>query len=242
MRDDAAAGRAVAALAAAGFDAAPFPVLREGPAPDPAALAAAAIALDRYHWVVCASARAVRALRVARGGAWPPAVRTAAVGPATAAALLDAGAVSVPVVAATPGAEALWTVLMGQDRWPGRRVLLPTVAGGLRILRDRMEAAGAAVDEVEAYSMTPYPPDELRARWLALGPEAAVFASPSAVRLAAQALGRPALAGLRVVVAIGPTTASALADLGVSHSVPPGTAAQDVASHLAGLRAASPPS
>lgn len=238
-RAEGSEGRLRTALLERGFDPVSCVVMKEGAPTDPNALVDAAVNLARYRWVVCASARAVRALRRARGAEWPKGLRTAAVGPRTAEALLEAGADPAPVVAGNEGADELWRVLRERDDWTGRRVLVPTVRGGLRILAVRLREAGAHVDEVEAYRMTPRSEDLVRADWAAARPDAVVIASPSAAAALAKAVGAAALAGARAVVAIGPTTSSALTALGIAHTISPRTDAGEVARHLTAIRAAS---
>src|SRR5262245_22665854 len=98
-RDEPADGPLSRALAAAGLVPRPCPVLIAAPAADPQALARAAATLEQYAWVIVASTRSVRALTAARTAAWPPGVRTAAVGRQTARALTEAGATPSPLVA-----------------------------------------------------------------------------------------------------------------------------------------------
>ena len=156
------------------------------------------------------------ALRRSRAAAWPRGLRTAAVGGATARALVEAGAEPPPLVADEGGADALWPVLRDADRWPGRQVLVPTTPGGRRVLMDRLRDAGAVVDEVEAYRMCRRSPDALVGAWHEAAPNAAVIASPAAAETLVDAIGAPALRQLRAVVAIGRTTADALSH----HEVP----------------------
>jgi uroporphyrinogen-III synthase len=195
-------------------------VLVEQPPADPAPLDAAARDLEAYDWVVVASARAVRAITRARGAAWPPEIRTAAVGRATADALVEAGVTRPTLVAPTPGAEALVTLLSDVD-WVDRRVLVPTTPGGGRLLADHLRAAWALVDEVEAYVMAPREPHAIAADWTAARPDAAVLASARTAEILADAVGADALRALHAVVAIGQTTAAALERLGVPWIVAP---------------------
>src|SRR2546428_527295 len=75
-------------------------------------------------------ARAVSALMAARANRPIPAgVRTAAVGPSTAAALEAHGA-TAPLTAPAAGAIALIEALRSADSWPGRRALLPRAENG----------------------------------------------------------------------------------------------------------------
>jgi len=175
--DEGAEGAWGTELGARGFVPVACVILREAPPADPAALDAAARALDEYDWIACASARAVRALRRAREGPWPPGVRCAAVGPATARALAEAGADAARVVVGSEGAEALWGVLERLDQWRGRRVLVPTVPGGLRTLAIHLVAAGGRVDEVEAYRMAPRDAAAIAEDWRAARPDALVVGS-----------------------------------------------------------------
>ncbi len=107
-RDEAPDGPLSEALRHHGFEPFPCPAIADAPPPDPAPLRKAARALDDYHWLVVASARAVRALVEARDGRDLPAgLRTAAVGAKTAAALVDCGArnpLTAPVAGAAAGA------------------------------------------------------------------------------------------------------------------------------------------
>ena len=214
-RDEAADGPLASALAAAQFVPVACPVLVEGPPADPAALARAGQALHAYDWIVCASARSVAALIAARRGPWPAGVRTAAVGPRTAAALVAAGAAAAPLTGEGDGAEALWARLRAADTWPGRRVLLATTPGGRRSLADSLVAAGAVVDEVEAYRMAARPARAIVEAWAAAAPDAAVVASARVAGALVEALGAAPLRTLAAVVAIGHTTAAALADAAV---------------------------
>ncbi len=203
------------ALSALGFVPLLCPCTVEEPPADEAALRAAAAKLETYDWVVCASARAVNALTTARQAPWPLGLRTAAVGHRTAAALVRAGADPPPVVAPGSGAEALWATLQNLDTWSDRRVLLPAVAAGRQDLVDGLRRAGADVHLVEAYRMVPRAPDAVKAEWLRLAPDAAVFGSPSAVETLLRAVGPDALRRLRAIVAVGPTTAAAIAAHGL---------------------------
>jgi len=213
-RDEDERGALASALAAEGFMPVRCTVMEESPPANPAALAAVAADLDAFDWIICSSVRAVSALAGARTTAWPRGVRTAAVGARTAAALVSVGADPEPFVGQADGADALWSDLAKME-WTGRRVLVPTVPGGRRVIGDALRHAGALVTEVEAYRMVPRTADRIRADWNAANPDAAVFGSPSAVNLLVAALGADALAALTARVAIGSTTAAALAAAGV---------------------------
>jgi uroporphyrinogen-III synthase len=218
-RDDIQDRSVADSLDAAGFIAVSCPVLVEGPAPDVDRLASAAANLDDYDWVICSSVRSVRALTLARGAAWPAAPRTAAVGAVTAAAMREAGAAE-PIVADTFNARALWETLRSLDAWPGRRVLVTTVAGGRRDLIDALRIAGALVEEVEAYTMVPRSREAIREEWNLARPDAVILGSASTASHLIDAIGLSALSRLRAVVPIGPTTAAALASMGIDAEPP----------------------
>lgn len=219
-RDEPADGTLHGALRGLGVEPVTCVVLEEHPPPDAAALKAAADSLDQFDWVICSSVRAVNAIAAARSRPWPAGVHTAAVGARTANALVNAGAVPMPIVGAGDGADALWAILSTR-RWQGARVLLPGDPGGRPELGRSLREAGAVVEEVEAYRMVPRPDDRIRADWAASRPDAAVIASPKVAARLAGALGVDALNALTAIVAIGPATSAALTAAGVRHDVSP---------------------
>jgi len=213
----------------------PCPVLIDVPLADSGSLSRAAADLAAFDWVVCASARAVQALGQARTAPWPAGVRSAAVGQATARALDALGATPPTVVGPEAGADALWDTLRSLDTWTGRRVLVLTTPGGRATLADGLRAAGAAVEAVEAYAMAPRAAADIRQDWARAGADAVVLTSPRAVATLVAAIGREEVAGLRAVVAIGPTTARALAEQGIARVVSDGAAFESAAATLASL-------
>lgn len=236
-RDEPVDGPLAAALRAQAFLPVLCPVLTLAPPADPGPLAEAARDLEGYDWIVCASARAVVALSSLRQGPWPSTLQAAAVGATTAQALRDAGVAS-PVTADEGGAEPLWAALAGIASWPGTRVLVPTTPGGRTVLAEQLRAAGARVDDVEAYRMVPRDPGAIARDWTAAAPEAVVIASPRVARCLAGAVGAGALARLHAVVAIGATTAAALHDLAVPCVTASATSFASAAATLAARRAA----
>jgi len=233
-RDEDPSGPLSTALRGEGFDPHLCPVSIERPPADAAALLDAAARLEQFDWVICASARAVRALMASRHEAWPARVRAAAVGMRTAAALTDAGAAQV-FVAREAGAEALWGALASADRWTDRRVLVPGVTGGRPELIDGLTTAGARVTAVEAYVMEPRATAAIAATWEAIAPESVIIASPSVGVRLAEAVGAAALQDLRAVVAMGTTTAQALRALDVPATVPASADFPAIARHLGRL-------
>lgn len=236
-RDEPDTGPLHVALRRLGFVPASCVVLEESPPADPDRLRRVSATLDQYSWVIFASARAVRALQRARAAPWPRGLRTAAVGEATAEALAQAGAHPPPMVASEPGAQALCARLLTLEAWAGRRVLVPGVEGGRRDIIDGLTRAGAVVDEIEAYRMQARSGRDIQEAWSRAEPDAAVIVSPSVGDTLVKAVGIPALSGLRAIVAMGATTADALARHGLRAATPLAGRFESVASRLADLRA-----
>lgn len=216
-----------ARLAELGARVRDLPAIVFGPPEDPAPLDAALRALDRFDWVVFASATALeRTLaRLAALGLDAAALarpRLAAVGPTTAGRL--ARAVRPPDLVPEQATGAGLAAALGPGA-RGRPVLLPRAAEGRPELLDGLRAAGVHVTAVEAYRTHPAPPELLAplGEWVAAGEvDAVAFASPSAVRAVQRALGARAAALAQVLLAaIGPTTADALRGAGLPVGVVP---------------------
>lgn len=238
-REEGADGPLSRALENEGFVPVVCPLMTEQPPGDMAAVERMATELEQYDWVMCSSARSVRALVRARSGKpWPKGLKSAAVGEQTAESLLAMGADPKPVVARTAGAESLWIELKDRDAWLGKRVLIPTVRGGRPDLIRSLVAAGARVDDVEAYRMLPLPRHEVAERFALAEPDAVVLASPSVAHALFEAIGLAPFGMLRAVVAIGDTTAEALRAHGIEPIVPNRTGLVHVAKELSRLREA----
>lgn len=231
-RDEGPDGELARALRARGLDPVSCPAVTTAPSPEQARLEDSARHVERYDWLVVASARAVVALIDARNGApLPAALRTAAVGQRTAAVLVENGA-HAPLTAARAGATALLDVLAAAGPWTGRRCLLPRALDGGRALADALRRLGADVDEVAAYRTVERPAAEIATAWRLARPEAAVVASPSVANALVHAVGVPELQRLVVLVAIGETTLAALAALGLTAVMSPRADFESVAETL----------
>lgn len=192
-----------------------FPAITIGPPADTADVDRALRDLRPWAWVVFASANAVEwtLAHMARLGipaAALAAPRLAAVGPATAEALRRA--VRKPdLVPADARGEALAAALAPEVK--GLRVLVPRAEEGRPELTEGLLDAGAEVLAPVAYRTLPAVPSALAplGDLLEKGQvDAVVFASPSAVRSVAEALGaRAHLVTRSAVAVIGPTTAEA---------------------------------
>jgi len=193
------------ALAALGADVSVVPLVEIAPPADRGPLDRALARIADYDWLVFTSANAVQALgdRLRAAGR----ARTAAVGPATAAALQAHGLEPQFV----PERHAAEEVAAGLEPVNGLRVFLPQADLAGTGLAEELRRRGGRVDAVTAYrtvQATPPPSEvaELRSA------DAIVLASASAARsLAAQ--GGP---GGALVVCIGPGTAAVAREVGFS--------------------------
>ncbi|MFZ9889241.1 MAG: uroporphyrinogen-III synthase, partial [Myxococcota bacterium] len=153
-----------------------------------------------------------------------PQALVAAVGPATAEALVNCG-VHVDVIG-TAGGEVLADALHAALPLGGRRVLLPRAEGGREEFQQRAEALGAEVVVVDAYRAVPREGlhDAVKATLAAIetAPRPVVLmTSPRRVELFTQGLedaDRLTLARARLI-AIGPTTKAALDAAGLAPSM-----------------------
>ncbi|MEK7382535.1 MAG: uroporphyrinogen-III synthase [Elusimicrobiota bacterium] len=183
------------------------------------ALDAALRGLCRYDAVVFASANAVdafftRARTLLRKRPMAPPL-VAAVGPATEKALNGYGW-RPSVVPEDARAEGLAAALRLRK---GSRVLIPRAERGREALPRILRQAGARVTLATAYrTLSDHGGRRILRNALAGGAHAVLFASPSAVKSAANALGRARMKTVFLkiaAVAIGPTTTAALKACGV---------------------------
>ncbi len=170
----------------------------------------AAIDPSGYDWIVFTSRRAV--------GYWDfpfgPGPRIACVGPGTAAAVEARGGV-VSLVPAEHHARALARALAAGGGMAGARILFPCSQIARRDLEEILGEAGARVTRLPLYRLEPaeeLPPG------ITEGVDVMVFLAPSAVDAFARLGGDLAAAP---VLAIGETTARALADRGIRAAVAP---------------------
>lgn len=198
-----------AALLAAGATPLAFPTLTTAPPESWAAVDAALARVHTYDLLVFTSQTTVRFL-LARmeGQRFPPDLRAmiAAVGPATTRAIEMAGGV-VALQPRDSRQEGLLEAL--RPVAAGKRVFLPMAAGGRTLLAQTLRTWGCEVEVVTVYRTLP------KTELGAPPPfDAAIFASPSALRAYLAAAGAASLAGKTVAV-IGPTTAGEAAANGI---------------------------
>lgn len=159
-------------------------------------------------WLVFSSEVAVGLVLDAVGRRAMAGISTAVVGPVTAAALGTRG-VSADLVAPGQVAESLAAELVGRGV-AGSSVLVIGAAGGRPVVAERLAAAGATVETLEAYrSVSPAGAAErLREELGGTLPDAITFTSGSTVRHCAAALGASSPPSVPALC-IGPVTAAA---------------------------------
>ena len=182
---------------------------------EPIEVEAEQLRLDGYDWLVLTSANGVDRLfqlgSLSERGL-PPQIEVAAIGPQTAARLLEHGVRSAIVperYVAEELAEAIARVIE-----PGARVLLARAEGAREVLPQRLRADGAQVDVVDIYRARP--PAGLRQRLAERLPgiDMVTFTSSSTVRHFVEALDGGLSSSIRVAC-IGPITAQTASDLGL---------------------------
>ena len=183
--------------------------------------------INHFDWLILTSAQAVRAIAerafavqgilVRPGGG----LRVACVGPVTAEAARNAN-LPLEYVASTHSGVALADEL--GSRLQGTRILLPRSDRANPDLPVALKRHGAQVTEVIAYrTLRPTAVDEKNLHQITDGEvEAVLFFSPSAVHHFAELAGGEQLRGLQdklAITAVGPVTANALREAGVSRAV-----------------------
>ena len=223
------AGEFSALLTALGADVLEFPLIRIEPPVDPAPLREAVASLGSFEWVVFTSVNGVEGFvsEMDRRGVPRSALssrRIAAIGPATAEALVERG-LHADVVPPEFRAESLGESLTVAGV-SGTSVLLARAQETRDALDRSLAAAGALVTAVAVYRTVaeetagPAMIAELSTRPIA----AITFASPSTVKAFCQAVrtagGDPvALASTTRVAVIGPVTASAAREAGLAVTI-----------------------
>ena len=213
------AGTITQRLAAAGADVIEMPASRIESL-DPAPLRRALARLGDYAFVIFTSQNGVRIFwdelrALGRDARALAGARIAAVGPATADALLECG-LAVDVAPERFVAEALLDELRGIGELPGARVLYAAAAGARETLEQGLRELGAAVDRVELYRSAPDGAGaaELRDRLLDGGADLVTFTSASSVTNFVVAVGLDA-ASRAPAASIGPITTRAAREAGL---------------------------
>ncbi|HUQ20397.1 MAG TPA: uroporphyrinogen-III synthase, partial [Gemmatimonadaceae bacterium] len=173
-----------------------------------------------YEWLFFTSQNAVSIfwehfLGAGRDARSLAGVRVAAVGPATAGALLERGIV-VDVMPERFVAEALLEKMSLRDDVNGASVLYVTAEGAREILPDGLTGLGANVDRIEAYKSISDGADGNRlSRTIETGTiDLVTFTSASAVRSYVETIGED-LSRRVAAGSIGPGTSAAIAEAGI---------------------------
>jgi len=204
-----------------------LPLVAFGEPEDFAPLDAAIADIERFDWMILTSAQAVRSLVKRCGDLKREIIRAesklkiACVGPVTAEAARQAG-FSVEYVAEAHRGAGLAEEL--GSKLAGAKVLLPRSDRANPDLPAALERHGTEVSEVIAYrTLRPSAVDEENLRQIANGKaDAVLFFSPSAVQHFADLCGGEQLRALQnrlAITAVGPVTANALREAGVSRAV-----------------------
>ena len=187
---------------------------------DLAPLRAEMAALEGYQWLVFTSQNAVsifweQLLGSGRDARALAGLSIAAVGPATAGALLERG-IAVDVIPERFVAEGLLEKLSERDDVAGARVLYVTAEGSREVLPEGLESLGAEVNIIHAYrSIRDGTGANKLKKALDSGTVSAVtFTSASAVRGYVDAVGEE-LSLRAPAVTIGPQTSEAVTAAGI---------------------------
>jgi uroporphyrinogen III methyltransferase/synthase len=206
-------------LAAEGAEVVEMPATKIEPT-DSTDVDSAIARLGDFEWLIFTSQNGVRifwdALR--RHGLDARALgdsKIAAVGPATADALLDHG-IAVDVSPERFVAEALLDALSERDDVRGARVLYAAAEGARDVLPQGLGELGAAVERVNLYRSIPdgAGADDVRARLDAGEIDLVTFTSASAVRAFVAAVGDDAAKRTKAA-SIGPVTSDAIRAAGI---------------------------
>lgn len=214
-----------------GAEAIIAPTFRIVAAEDPEAIDRAAASVDRFDWVVFESALSAAKLLAAISGG-PRDLRAlgraslCAVGPSTAEQLAAYG-LKADVVIPELRVEAVPDAMTAHAPVAGREVLVVRPDHERSVLADALTGRGASVTDLIAYRTQPDAPGSPAAqrlyRMLLDGQiDAVTFTSPTAVHRFVTIVGEEQAAdllGSTVVACIGPVTAAAALELGITPAV-----------------------
>jgi len=224
------AGELVRALEELGADVVALPAIRVLPPEDPAPLDAACDAAATFDWIVFTSVNGVehfmrrflgrQDIRELKGP------RICAVGPSTSAALGRYG-IRADVTPQEYRSEAVLPALLERGPVKGAKFLLPRAQIARELLVDDLRLAGADVFDIAAYRTVDGAEGsghDIYRMLLDRQIDAVTFTSASTVKHFVQMLGAeqaPDLLSSAVVAAIGPVTAEAAQQLGLTPAVVP---------------------
>jgi uroporphyrinogen-III synthase len=191
-----------------------FPTIEIAPLDDPALLDQAIHALETYQWVIFTSVNGVISFwdRLSAAGmdsGCLQAIAVAAIGPATAAALIERGVYPRYM----PSEYVAEAIAAGIGDVSGSRILLPRAEIAREMLTVELRRKGAIVDEVAAYRTILAKPDQHAMADLQGGIDAILFTSSSTVRNFVDLTGSDTRSA--VIACIGPITAQTARDMGL---------------------------
>jgi uroporphyrinogen III methyltransferase/synthase len=176
--------------------------------------------IGEYQWLIFTSQNAVsifweQLLGAGRDARALAGIRVAAIGPATAGALLEHGIV-VDVVPERFVAESLLEKLSSRDDLAGSSVLYVTAEGARDLLPEGLGRVGARIERIEAYKSIPDGAESSKlARTIERGGvDLVTFTSASSVRGYVDAVGEE-LSRRVPAASIGPVTSQAVNDAGI---------------------------
>jgi uroporphyrinogen III methyltransferase/synthase len=224
------AGELIEMLEERGAEAIPAPTIRIAPPEDQASLERACREASGFDWIVFTSGNgvdyfmerllALGDVRELKG------VRICTIGPSTASRLARYG-IRVDLTPPEFRAEAVVDALRATGDLKGKRFLLPRANIARDLLADALREAEAEVTDVAAYRTLPAGTDggpDIYRMLLDRQIDAVTFTSASTVRNFVAMLGRDQAADLlrtTAVASIGPVTAEAAQQLGITTEVMP---------------------
>lgn len=199
-----------------------IPTIEIAPPSSYCAMDAALASIRSFDWVIFTSANAVQSFvdRARLLKLDPQGKRVAAIGAATARAVVEAG-MSVDLIPPQAVAESLAEALLPHA--PDSSMLLIRAADGRAVLPETLSGAGAAVTIAEAYRNV-IPTEsiaELRTLFATSPPDAITFTSGSTAHNLVALLEAAAVRipdGV-VLASIGPITSQAMRDLGIEPTI-----------------------
>ena len=223
----------VSLLQSLGADPIEAPMIRIAPPADYAPLDAACAALENFDWVVFASGNAVdafmaRLLATGQDVRALKGVRLCAIGAGTSERFTRFG-IKVDLIPHESRAESVIQALLEKGDVRGTRFLLPRADIGREVIGDELRRRGAVVTERVAYRTLAIDPErdgepDVYRMLLDRSIDVVTFTSPSSVRSFADLYGAEAAADLlhtTTVAAIGPVTAEAALQLGITATIIP---------------------
>jgi uroporphyrinogen III methyltransferase/synthase len=223
----------VSLLQALGADPIEAPMIRIAPPSDYTPLDDACQRLDAFDWVVFTSGNAVDAF-MGRLLASPADVRAlgdvrlCAIGAGTSDRFTKFG-IKVDLIPAESRAESVVQALLETGDVRGVRFLLPRADIGRDVIAEELKKRGGVVTEVIAYRTVAIDPEregepDVYRMLLDRRIDVVTFTSPSSVRSFADMDGAEAAADLlrtTVVASIGPVTAEAASQFGITTTIVP---------------------